>query len=606
MKRTRRRHTGFLGWVVKSGLLQLLAIASCGDSFFPDGDGGGAGVHCDDDEFVCDDGSCGSKDDPCRRAEHPPLEAGVDASTSEPEPDAATTCSAMGFPRFSASWSALGDAVQPAARQLHAATVRDEAMVVYGGLGPTGPLDEHWAYSGSEKHWTSLGSASPGARAAHAMSSYSSDAILLFGGAGDQGLLGDTWIWSAAGWSTAGCDGAAAAGSCSAPSARTGHKLAYDPQRKSVVLFGGSTVLGIAGDTWEWVDGQWSSGCDQDTTTDAGVTLGCGPAPRYDHALAYNPALGGVILFGGTDGDTVFGDTWLWNGEYWRQLDVSNDGPGPRFAHVMATDTTSAVTLLFGGMDESDLLEPRLWGYVPAMQEWVRLPSIGVGPSARVFSTLAAQDTLGKELMLFGGFDNAPLSDTWLLSFAVLAEDQYCRCVEKCDEFCHGDSNAACQHACGDLELAATGTPPWLNCKAHLDAGSSLADGGMPTIVDASLAREQDASVQRVDASFPAQHPARSPSCVELLSCCELLPSLGKDDCLNIASRDDEPICKVAATTCSSRSFDSGASYDAECLRVVRCCTTVNPGLLMPCLDVAQSGRNCSAFLAGGFCPATE
>lgn len=40
------------------------------------------------------------------------------------------------------------------------------------------------------------------------------------------------------------------------------------------------------------------------------------PTPRYAFAAAYSPQPGGILLFGGTSGGAVLGDTWLRNGPH--------------------------------------------------------------------------------------------------------------------------------------------------------------------------------------------------------------------------------------------------------------------------------------------------
>ena len=79
------------------------------------------------------------------------------------------------------------------------------------------------------------------------------------------------------------------------------------------------------------------------------------PVERAGAVMAYDPENHGVIMFGGAtfaqtaDGSNSvsLGDTWLWNGKSWRQLNVS--GPSPRSASVAAYDSVRHVIVLFGG-----------------------------------------------------------------------------------------------------------------------------------------------------------------------------------------------------------------------------------------------------------------
>src|ERR1700687_4455717 len=71
------------------------------------------------------------------------------------------------------------------------------------------------------------------------------------------------------------------------------------------------------------------------STPPSGVVAG--PGARVGAALIYDPENHGVLLFGGatshtapdgTNPSTSLGDTWLWNGKAWRELNVQ--GPPAR------------------------------------------------------------------------------------------------------------------------------------------------------------------------------------------------------------------------------------------------------------------------------------
>src|ERR1700730_8414342 len=79
------------------------------------------------------------------------------------------------------------------------------------------------------------------------------------------------------------------------------------------------------------------------------------PVERAGAVMAYDPENHGVIMFGGAtfaqtaDGSNsiTLGDTWLWNGDSWTQLNVT--GPSPRSAAVASYDSVRHVIVLFGG-----------------------------------------------------------------------------------------------------------------------------------------------------------------------------------------------------------------------------------------------------------------
>ena len=74
-----------------------------------------------------------------------------------------------------------------------------------------------------------------------------------------------------------------------------------------------------------------------------------GPAARAGAAMAYDPATGDVVMFGGTgsDGQALAG-TWLWDGSGWSEAGPA-DGPPARYGAEMAWDPQSQRVILLGG-----------------------------------------------------------------------------------------------------------------------------------------------------------------------------------------------------------------------------------------------------------------
>jgi len=127
----------------------------------------------------------------------------------------------------------------------------------------------------------------------------------------------------------------------SGPTGRSGHAMAFDSARGATVLFGG--VDGHdRGDTWEWNSDEWRQ---------IDVT---GPSPRRDHAMAYDSARRVTVLFGGAAPGPK-DDTWEYDGVAWRQ--VASGGPWARSRHCLAYDSARGVTVMFGGVNPSDTWE---------------------------------------------------------------------------------------------------------------------------------------------------------------------------------------------------------------------------------------------------------
>lgn len=189
-------------------------------------------------------------------------------------------------------------------------------------------LDDMWTWNGNS--WNRVEVPTPPARAEAAMAyDRSRKRLVLFGGyrteKGERIRLDDTWEWDGRSWTQMDADG---------PSARNGAAMAYDADRRRIVLFGGS---GDAGDTWEWDGTRW---------------MPVEPArsePRFNPAMAYDRREHAVIRFGGWTRKGRLGDTWRYDGLEWSP--VRTEGPAGRNHTSMAYDADRGVIVLFGGHD---------------------------------------------------------------------------------------------------------------------------------------------------------------------------------------------------------------------------------------------------------------
>lgn len=189
-------------------------------------------------------------------------------------------------------------------------------------------LDDMWAWNG--KSWHQIQVSTPSARAEASMV-YDRDRqrVVLFGGhrteKEERIRLGDTWEWDGHHWKKKSSDG---------PTPRNGSALAYDSNRKRVVLFGGS---GRSGDTWEWNGHTWERVKSAETD------------PRFNSAMAFDTSQNLMIRFGGWTREGRVRDTWSYDGTRWTK--VSNDGPTGRNHTFMTYDSRRKVIVLFGGHD---------------------------------------------------------------------------------------------------------------------------------------------------------------------------------------------------------------------------------------------------------------
>jgi hypothetical protein len=116
----------------------------------------------------------------------------------------------------------------------------------------------------------------------------------------------DTWTWDGTSWIQR--------HPASSPPASTGGAtaIAYDADRKAVVMFGGLYLANSATDqTWTWDGTTW--------TKRLPATI---PPARFNHAMAYDASTHTVLLTGGADispsgSITGLTDTWTWDGATW-------------------------------------------------------------------------------------------------------------------------------------------------------------------------------------------------------------------------------------------------------------------------------------------------
>jgi hypothetical protein len=236
-----------------------------------------------------------------------------------------------------------------------------------------------------------------GVRNAHTMA-YDAERrrVVLFGGADEQGVRGELWEWDGSAWRLV-CDGG--------PAPRTFPALAYDRERRRLVLFGGNRVLfGRGGegdtfldDTWEFDGAAWIR-----------IDARPGPPARAEASMAFDAARRRVVLFGGyrrANGATQrLGDTWTWDGAAWRAWNVA-EAPSARSGAAVAYDAGRQLVVLFGGNDAN----AETWEWDGA--KWLAVDA----PAPGRFNSMMGYDAGARAIVRFGGVKQGTReSDTWL------------------------------------------------------------------------------------------------------------------------------------------------------------------------------------------------
>jgi hypothetical protein len=196
-------------------------------------------------------------------------------------------------------------------------------------------------------------------------------------------------------------------GYSSAPSARTASGIVYDAATHATVLFGGADGNSVYGDTWTW-DRTWQP-----------MFPATSPSPRQGPAIAFDGAAGNVVLFGGSPtvpvgSGTAFGDTWTWDGSNWTQQFPPVSPPARTWTNMVYVPGTRTV-LLFGGTNtpDGDDAFDDTWAWDGIARTWTRL-NPAAHPSARLINQLV-YDGATRTVLLFGGVtaNLTDLNDTW-------------------------------------------------------------------------------------------------------------------------------------------------------------------------------------------------
>jgi hypothetical protein len=271
---------------------------------------------------------------------------------------------------------------------------RRHATVLFGGADASSVRGDTWAWD--SHRWRVLDVAGPSPRTfpAFVWDAARSEALLfggrkvLFGRDGERDTcLSDTWVLGLDGWHRR-----AAAG----PPPRSEAGIAYDRDRRMVVLFGGYNDIGgervRLGDTWEWDGAAWI------------LRTRSGPVPRSGVAMAYDERLHRTVLFGGSGGPRS--DTWTWDGIRW---EVVRTPPIPaRFNSLAQYDSVRRQLIRTTGWNGTARVK-ETWLFDGG--SWLLRSTDG--PGARNHSAIAFDRDRGR-LVLHGGHDGIVVfGDTW-------------------------------------------------------------------------------------------------------------------------------------------------------------------------------------------------
>ncbi len=119
---------------------------------------------------------------------------------------------------------------------------------------------------------------------------------------------------------------------------RWGYAMAHDPDRRTTVLFGGDYGGGRRADVWELTNGVWAQ---------VHNGFGTAPSPRVAAEMAYDSDRRVMVLYGGSTNDGPSGETWEWANGVWTQITTATSEVRSSFG--MAYDKTRGVMVRYGG-----------------------------------------------------------------------------------------------------------------------------------------------------------------------------------------------------------------------------------------------------------------
>jgi Galactose oxidase, central domain len=187
---------------------------------------------------------------------------------------------------------------------------------------------------------------------------------VMFGGFdGSNTYFNQTWVWDGAAWSEA---------KNNRPTSRMLTSLFYDPVQKKLMIYGGigrlTTLDRITryGDMWSFDGSGWTK-----------LTAPAAAGVRYGAETAINPATGHVTVIGGIRVDTVnlldvqtyANDQWEWDGTTWTRINSPAQPPARENTGYEIDPSTNRLVIFAGyaGSYFSDLwqLDPTGWHVLP-------------------------------------------------------------------------------------------------------------------------------------------------------------------------------------------------------------------------------------------------
>ncbi len=280
-------------------------------------------------------------------------------------------------------WTPTTAAGAPAARFSHTAVWTGSEMIVWGGQGNSGVLNDGARYNPALNIWTPVNtSGAPAARSLHT-AVWTGSEMIVWGGIGSAGHFNDGGRYNPATntWTATSLTGA--------PAARRYHTAVWTGSE--MIVWGGGIGGGIQGVTKFGDGARYNPASNSWTPTNPSGA----PAARYLHTAVWTG--GEMILWGGLGAD-YFNDGSRYNpaANSWTATSPSG-APAARVGHTAVW--TGARMIVFGGSGASNFSDGGR--YDPGANSWAPTASAAV---ARVSHTAV---WTGSEMLVWGGSSGA-------------------------------------------------------------------------------------------------------------------------------------------------------------------------------------------------------
>lgn len=320
-------------------------------------------------------------------------------------------------PGFEA-WSQLTPGgLAPSARFGHAAALDaagDRMIVVGGRAGTTDLIDIHQLSLSGSGTWSELspGGALPPVRyfMTHGWDS-ANRALILQSGYRGSSVERDAWHLDLAGaplWTQLEPDSSAGTG-------RVVGGAAFDAARDEMLFYGGIGTAGLTSPAISVFDVssvQWQAPAGGDAISSEG---------RWGAVMAWDEANDRVILWGGKDHSTYFGDVWTLDRSTpagdWAKLTTSTPAPSARVYAAWAMDNGANRLFVHGGGTPAGPTADDLWSLDLSSGAWTQL-STGSGPSARDQHSMV-YDSLRNRVIVFGGRAGILSDEVWAFDLGL-------------------------------------------------------------------------------------------------------------------------------------------------------------------------------------------